>query len=118
MDKKKFKSLVKKFLGVKKSKNVYMMFDQRAKDRIHLYTKGKSRSISKARFRRSLGRGALPSSHFDISVTKKNVEFSGDGFGHGVGMCQFGAMELAKRGYKYKDILKHYYPNFKLKKIY
>ncbi len=118
MTKDQFKGLVKKFLGVKKNKNVYMMFDQREKERIHLYSEGESKSISKAKFRSALGRDNLPSSHFDINVSKNNVEFSGDGFGHGVGMCQFGAMELAKRGYKYKDILKHYYPNFNLKKIY
>ncbi|HAF95358.1 MAG: hypothetical protein A2021_00920 [Elusimicrobia bacterium GWF2_52_66] len=37
-------------------------------------------------------------------------EFSGRGWGHGVGMCQEGAKEMAKRGMSYKKILRHYYP--------
>jgi SpoIID/LytB domain protein len=44
--------------------------------------------------------------------------FWGAGFGHGVGMCQDGAEGMAIRGYNYREILKHYYPNTKLKIIY
>jgi len=36
--------------------------------------------------------------------------FTGKGFGHGVGMCQYGAQALAREGYNYKQILKYYYP--------
>lgn len=35
--------------------------------------------------------------------------FSGKGYGHGVGMSQYGAREMAKQGYNYKEILKHYF---------
>ena len=35
--------------------------------------------------------------------------FKGRGYGHGVGMSQYGAVEMAKQGYGYEDILKHYY---------
>jgi stage II sporulation protein D len=34
----------------------------------------------------------------------------GLGSGHGVGMCQWGAEGMARKGFKYRDILKHYYP--------
>ena len=37
-------------------------------------------------------------------------EFSGRGWGHGVGMCQEGAKDMAERGKSYKKILRHYYP--------
>ncbi len=39
--------------------------------------------------------------------------FSGGGFGHGAGMSQSGAIELAKNGWTTKQILSHYYPNTK-----
>lgn len=43
-------------------------------------------------------------------VTKTSVfKFKGRGYGHGVGMSQWGANEMAKKGYTYKEILKHYY---------
>ena len=39
------------------------------------------------------------------------------GYGHGVGMSQYGANGMAKNGYNYKDILTHYYPGTILKNI-
>ena len=42
----------------------------------------------------------------------------GRGWGHGVGMCQWGAMQLSKDGYDYRFILGHYYPGTKLRLWY
>jgi stage II sporulation protein D len=44
--------------------------------------------------------------------------FWGGGFGHGTGMCQEGAIAMAGKGYSYKQILKHYYSNTEIKKLY
>jgi peptidoglycan hydrolase-like amidase len=44
--------------------------------------------------------------------------FTGQGWGHGVGMCQHGASELAKDGYSYTQILQKYYTGVKLQKMY
>ncbi|MFN6962763.1 MAG: SpoIID/LytB domain-containing protein [Pyrinomonadaceae bacterium] len=44
--------------------------------------------------------------------------FTGRGWGHGVGMCQFGAYGLAKMGLKYDEILRHYYTGIDLAKAY
>lgn len=41
----------------------------------------------------------------------------GQGWGHGVGMCQIGAMEMARLGYTFEKILAHYYPDSKLEKF-
>jgi SpoIID/LytB domain protein len=41
----------------------------------------------------------------------------GGGWGHGVGMCQVGACGLARRGWAYRNILKHYYPKASFKKL-
>jgi stage II sporulation protein D len=44
--------------------------------------------------------------------------FTGRGWGHGVGMCQYGAYGMAKMGLKYDEILKHYYTGISLDKAY
>lgn len=47
-----------------------------------------------------------------------SVTFVGAGNGHGVGMCQHGAREIARRGGKFDQILGHYYPGAVLQRIY
>lgn len=44
-----------------------------------------------------------------IETTIKNITFKGRGFGHGIGMSQWGAKVMAERGHTYEDILLHYY---------
>ncbi len=50
----------------------------------------------------------LRSTDFDIEI-KDNVKITTRGYGHGVGMSQYGANYMAKAGKNYEDILKHYY---------
>ena len=47
-----------------------------------------------------------------------SYSFTGRGWGHGVGMCQYGAYGLGKMGVKYDAILKHYYTGIELTKAY
>ncbi len=47
----------------------------------------------------------------------EGVSFIGRGWGHGVGLCQVGAYGLALSGYTFEDILKHYYPGGKLRRL-
>lgn len=42
--------------------------------------------------------------------------FQGRGYGHGIGLCQWGARNMAKRGYRCQRILKHYYPGVKVRR--
>lgn len=51
----------------------------------------------------------LRSSCFKLSCENERAVFEVMGYGHGVGMSQYGANTLAKEGYNYKDILTHYY---------
>ncbi len=44
--------------------------------------------------------------------------FTGRGWGHGVGMCQYGAFGLARMGVKYDDIIRHYYSGVDVTKVY
>ncbi len=59
----------------------------------------------------------LNSANFDILVEGDNVTFTVRGKGHGVGMSQYGANEMAKTGKKYTEILQHYYSNVTIEKI-
>ena len=43
---------------------------------------------------------------------------TGAGWGHGVGLCQIGAAVMGEQGYKYEEILSHYYPGSTLEKQY
>lgn len=60
---------------------------------------------------------SLRSNYFDIVQNENNITITTKGFGHGVGMSQYGANGMAKEGYKYREILKHYYKNTEIKKI-
>jgi len=60
----------------------------------------------------------LRSSDFSISVTDTTVTVDTQGYGHGVGMSQYGANGMAKEGYKYDEILEYYYTGVKIEKIW
>jgi stage II sporulation protein D len=63
-----------------------------------------------ADFRRLIGYDALKSTLFVPVAQGGVVRFEGRGWGHGVGLSQFGAKGMADRGYAYPQILEHYYP--------
>jgi stage II sporulation protein D len=58
------------------------------------------------------------SSHAVYTVTGNTVTITGQGFGHGVGLCQFGAQHMASTGNRHDKILGFYYPGAKIKKAY
>lgn len=58
----------------------------------------------------------LRSADFDINISDNNANITTRGYGHGVGMSQYGANGMANAGYGYKDILSHYYPGTTLTK--
>ncbi|MCI6160136.1 MAG: DUF4922 domain-containing protein [Prevotella sp.] len=101
--------------------------------------KGKSGRISKLKIvgtersftigkeleiRRTLSESHLYSSAFDVET--QDVEngipgkfiLNGSGWGHGVGLCQIGAAVMGERGYRYDEILLHYYRGAEIKKKY
>jgi stage II sporulation protein D len=55
---------------------------------------------------------------YDSNGRATSYNFTGRAWGHGVGMCQYGAYGLAKMGVKYDAILKHYYTGIDLTKAY
>ena len=64
--------------------------------------------FSGVQFRNILG---LRSADFDIGLNDNLLTITTRGYGHGVGMSQYGANGMAQNGYNYKQILSHYYSN-------
>ncbi len=77
---------------------------------------GKNQVFSGERLRAALGYSDLKSTLFNVNVTdtRSQIEFVGKGFGHGTGLCQWGARTLAANGRSYREILQHYYPRLLL----
>ena len=63
------------------------------------------------------GRLSLRSTDFEINLQGDSVSITTKGYGHGVGMSQYGALGMAKAGYTYNEILSHYYQNTTLTKL-
>lgn len=73
--------------------------------------------IKSEELRKLLGYSNLRSTRITKIEIKENfVYFFGSGWGHGVGLCQWGAAYLASGGKKFDEIIKYYYPNTKIKK--
>ena len=74
--------------------------------------------------RRTLSSSHLYSSAFVVDKEYKEDEIpsrfilTGSGWGHGVGLCQIGAAVMGEQGYKYKEILSHYYPGSAIEQQY
>jgi stage II sporulation protein D (peptidoglycan lytic transglycosylase) len=56
----------------------------------------------------------LKSAHFSVEEQNDKVVLKGNGFGHGVGLCQEGGMRMANLGYSYTDIIHFYYTDVHL----
>ncbi|MDF0667501.1 MAG: SpoIID/LytB domain-containing protein [Nitrospira sp.] len=64
--------------------------------------------------RKAVGYTVVPSTQFTIESVGEDVVISGYGAGHAVGLCQWGAKELADLGYSFSSILRYYYPGTEL----
>jgi stage II sporulation protein D (peptidoglycan lytic transglycosylase) len=67
-------------------------------------------------FRRLIGYSVIPSTQFDVESIGWEIALSGRGSGHAVGLCQWGAKEMAEHGYPYTTILAYYFPGTELKR--
>src|SRR3989454_8003265 len=61
-------------------------------------------------FRRIVGYDTLKSTLFAVAIDGDTARFAGRGYGHGVGMCQWGAKGMAEQGYHARQILEFFYP--------
>ena len=75
--------------------------------------------VSGSRFRDWIGAAKLKSAAFGVTSGSKGLwSFSGRGYGHGVGLCQWGAKAMGEKGYTMAAILKHYYPDAVLRRLW
>ena len=68
--------------------------------------------------RKALSKSHLYSSAFIVERMADSFVLKGAGWGHGVGLCQIGAAIMGAKGYLYREILMHYFPQSEVKKIY
>lgn len=109
---KELKTLINNYLGknqvtTEKLKNKIKIISRTEGDRVNEI------KIDKASLSGTSIRGILElrSANFDIELKEKSVVFKVKGYGHGVGMSQWGAEVMAREGKDYEEILKYYYPN-------
>jgi stage II sporulation protein D len=69
------------------------------------------------RFRQCLGYDLIRSTNFFVKRENSGFSFQGKGWGHGVGLCQWGAKGMAERAFSYEAILQHYYPGTRLSRL-
>ncbi len=86
--------------------------------RIEVETNRGAKTFGPYRFRLALGAGKLKSTAFTVRKSGRAFIFDGRGWGHGVGLCQWGAKGLAQAGTDWRGILAHYYPGADLVSAY
>jgi len=94
-------------------------FDQNGRAKSVEIETPKSKFLIKAgEFRRILGTRRIRSTAFSIALEGSVFVIKGAGWGHGVGMCQWGACGMAKRGFPADEILKHFYRESEIIRLY
>lgn len=71
---------------------------------------GEEVKINGKDFREIIGPNDIKSNNYEITMQGYYVDFNGKGWGHGVGLCQWGARGMAEQQFNYKQILSYYYP--------
>jgi len=75
--------------------------------------------LSGENLRKIFGYNKIKSTKIDkIEIDNNRIYFYGKGWGHGIGLCQWGANELTKQGKSFKEVIEYYYPKTKIKKLY
>jgi stage II sporulation protein D len=103
---------IEKALGLKGIRDMYISSHTATGrvDRLTVVTEDAVQEVKAVELRRLLGYKALPSTDFSMHSENGDVIFAGGGYGHGVGLSQWGALALAHEGKTYREILSHYYP--------
>jgi stage II sporulation protein D len=73
--------------------------------------------ITSYQFRAAIGTTVLRSTAFSVKKKDERLQFTGRGYGHGVGMCVIGAGRRARRGESMSEILSAYYPGLKIERL-
>ncbi|MDP2658104.1 MAG: SpoIID/LytB domain-containing protein [Candidatus Deferrimicrobium sp.] len=105
---------VAKALGVPPGKDLRIAVAGRTPtgraSRVRISSSGVSRELQAAEFRKAAGYAKVRSLKMEIVPVAGEWRFTGEGWGHGVGLCQYGADGMARRGAGFREILARYYP--------
>ncbi|MDP8230477.1 MAG: SpoIID/LytB domain-containing protein [Candidatus Gorgyraea atricola] len=71
---------------------------------------GGNLKLSGNKFRLQVGPNVIRSANFEVEIKGRFITFLGRGWGHGIGMCQWGAYGMSRKRYKVEEILEYYYP--------
>lgn len=85
---------------------------------VEIVAAGGGREMDANSFRLLVGANNLYSTSFNAKSNGRSIAFSGRGYGHGVGLCQYGAQNMALKGFPWTDIVKYYYPEMELLSVY
>ena len=102
-------SLLTGVKGITAIKTVSLTSTGRVKE-LELCSEGGHKVVETKDLRKIFGWKRLPSTDFTFKIEDGICIFEGKGWGHGVGLCQWCAEEMAAAGKSYKDILNYYYP--------
>jgi len=86
--------------------------------RVEITSANGTKEMNANDFRLLIGPNNLLSTSFQAKSNGKSITFSGRGWGHGVGLCQYGAQAMAQKGFQWTAILRHYYPKIELVRVY
>jgi len=114
-----FESKLKKFGFYIKVKGIYPISftDTGRVDVLKIKSKNDEKYIRATTLREILGFDILKSTFFSIKILGDEIFIEGRGWGHGVGLCQWGANKMAKKGYNFLEIIKFYFPKCYLLKL-
>jgi stage II sporulation protein D len=105
---------VAKALGVPSGKDLRIVVMGRSPtgraSRVRISSGGVEREVQAAQFRKVAGYAKVRSLKMEIVPVAGGWRVTGEGWGHGVGLCQFGANGMARRGAEFREILARYYP--------
>jgi stage II sporulation protein D len=108
---------MEKVLNIKEIKNISVISKTstgRAKE-VAIESESGSTVMKATEFRKLLGWSRLPSTNFTPRMNGTGAIFEGKGYGHGVGLCQWSALQMAKDGKTYKEILSFFYPGTEIR---
>lgn len=90
------------------------LFSYNAEGFVNTFNYDNKNVLTAKEIRKRVGYFELKSERFKVSIENNNLILNGIGFGHGVGLSQYGAKKMAEKGFNYKKIIDFYYPGTKI----
>ncbi len=111
------KEEIEKALGIKglKDMTIHSLTSTERVKEVAVESESGETLVKATDLRKLLGWSRLPSTQFSLKVNGTSITFDGKGYGHGVGLCQWSALQMARDGKNYKEILSYFYPGTEIR---